>query len=47
MEVFHAGARRGAYGSAWVAARDAVRNRGYGPSSYGAFVLGGSLGAAQ
>ena len=45
MGVFHERARRGAYGSAWLAARDAVRDKGYGPSSYGAFVLGGSLGS--
>jgi CHAT domain-containing protein len=44
MEVFHERARRGSYGSAWLAARDAVRDKGYNPSSYGAFVLGGSLG---
>ena len=45
MEVFHERARRGSYGTAWLAARDAVRDKGYSPSSYGAFVLGGSLGS--
>lgn len=45
MEVFHERARRGSYGTAWLAARDAVRDKGYDPSSYGAFVLGGSLGS--
>lgn len=45
MEVFHARAHRGAYAAAWLAARDAVRDKGYSPSSYGAFVLGGSLGS--
>lgn len=35
---------RYAYGAAWLAVRDAVRDRGYAPSAYGAFVLGGFLG---
>jgi tetratricopeptide (TPR) repeat protein len=41
MEVFHAKARGGDYGRAWLAARDAVRERGYTPAEYGAFILGG------
>lgn len=44
METFHARSRNGEYGAAWLAARDAVRARGFPPSAYGAFVLGGSLG---
>jgi hypothetical protein len=45
MEAFHERAGTGQYGSAWLAARDAVKAKGYPPSSYGAFVLGGMLGA--
>ncbi len=45
MEAFHERARGGQYGSAWLAARDVVKAKGYPPSSYGAFVLGGTLGA--
>ena len=44
MEVFHERARGGEYGVAWLSARDAVKAKGYPPSSYGAFVLGGTLG---
>ena len=44
METFHSLSRNGGYGRAWLAARDAVRARGFPPSAYGAFVLGGSLG---
>lgn len=44
METFHRRARTGDYGGAWLAARDAVREKGFPPSAYGAFVLGGSLG---
>jgi len=29
----------------WLAARDAVKAKGYPPSSFGAFVLGGTLGS--
>lgn len=45
MEVFHANSKNGAFGQAWLAARDAVRAKGFPPSSYGAFILGGSLGS--
>ncbi|MSQ53094.1 MAG: CHAT domain-containing protein [Betaproteobacteria bacterium] len=44
METFHAQSRNGDYGGAWLAARNAVRAKGFLPSAYGAFVLGGSLG---
>lgn len=44
MEVFHERSRGGEYGVAWLSARDAVKAKGYPPSSYGAFVLGGTLG---
>ena len=43
METFHQRARSSGHGAAWLAARDAVRARGFPPSAYGAFVLGGSL----
>ena len=42
MEEFHRDAREGAYGEAWVRARDSLRAHGYPPSIYGAFVLGGA-----
>jgi tetratricopeptide (TPR) repeat protein len=44
MATFHRHARDGHYGRAWLAARDAVRAKGYPPSAFAAFVLGGSLG---
>jgi len=44
MEVFHERSRGGEYGVAWLSARDAVKAKGFPPSSYGAFVLGGTLG---
>jgi len=44
MEVFHEKARSGDFGAAWIAAREAVKAKGFPPSSYGAFVLAGSLG---
>lgn len=47
MEVFHANSKDGAFGQAWLAARDAVRAKGFPPSSYGAFILGGSLGGTS
>lgn len=47
MEVFHERASGGQFGSAWLAARDAVKAKGYPPSAYGAFVLGGTLGGAK
>jgi tetratricopeptide (TPR) repeat protein len=45
MEHFHKQAKNGDFGFAWLGARDAVKNAGYPPSSYGAFNLGGSLGS--
>lgn len=42
MEVFHRRARDGDYAGAWLAARDSLRARGYPPSAYGAFQLGGA-----
>ncbi len=42
MEVFHRQARDGDYATAWLAARDHLRARGYPPSAYGAFQLGGA-----
>jgi len=45
MEAFHEESRSRNYGQAWLKARDRVRARGYPPSAYGAFVLGGTLGA--
>jgi CHAT domain-containing protein len=47
MEIFHTQSREGNFGDAWLAARDFLRNRGYAPSVYGAFILGGSLRASQ
>ena len=44
MRSFHAGARNGGYGRAWLAARGRLRKLGYPPSAYGAFVLGGAPG---
>ena len=43
METFHQRSREGDYGRAWLAARDAVRAKGFPPSAYGAFVLGGAI----
>ena len=43
METFHAQAKNGDYGAAWLAARDRLRAAGLPPSFYGAFVLGGAL----
>lgn len=45
MEAFHEESRSRSFGQAWLKARDKVRARGYPPSAYGAFVLGGTLGA--
>lgn len=47
MEHFHRSSRNGNYGRAWLEARNTVRNKGYPPSAYGAFVLGGSMGRPQ
>lgn len=44
METFHDRSRGGGYGRAWLEARDTVRAKGFPPSAYGAFILGGSLG---
>jgi len=42
MTRFHALARNGDYGAAWLGARDQVKQQGYAPSVYGAFTLGGA-----
>ena len=42
METFHRQAQTGNYGDAWLAARNALKQRGLPPSVYGAFILGGS-----
>lgn len=44
MEIFHKESRNGNYGLAWLRARDELKQKGYPPASYGAFVLGGSFG---
>lgn len=44
METFHKQSREGNLGKAWLSARDELRTKGYPPSAYGAFVLGGSFG---
>jgi hypothetical protein len=44
MEIFHKESLNGNYGLAWLRARDELKQKGYPPSSYGAFVLGGSFG---
>ena len=44
METFHDKIKIEDYGHAWLAARNAVRAKGFPPSSYGAFVLGGGFG---
>ena len=41
MRTFHAQARNGDYGKAWLAARDAVKAAGMPAWIYGAFILGG------
>lgn len=41
MEHFHRAARHGRPGQAWLVARDALRQAGFPPSAYGAFVLSG------
>lgn len=42
METFHQHAKNGNYGAAWLAARNQLRSKGFPPSVYGAFVLGGA-----
>lgn len=44
MKTFHKESLNGNYGLAWLRARDELKQKGYPPSSYGAFVLGGSFG---
>jgi len=44
METFYDASADGDYGRAWMAARSRVKDRGYPPSIYGAFIIGGSLG---
>ena len=44
MEIFHKESRNGNYGLAWLRARDELKQKGYPPASFGAFVLGGSFG---
>jgi len=44
METYHAALKSGNYGAAWLAARDELKKRGFAPSLYGAFILGGSSG---
>ena len=44
MDTFHKQCRRGDLGKAWLTACDELRVKGFPPSSYGAFVLGGSFG---
>ncbi|MBU3915329.1 CHAT domain-containing protein [bacterium] len=41
MEHFHQQATSGNYGEAWLKARNHVKEKGYPPSVYGAFILGG------
>lgn len=47
MRSFHARARDGDYGQAWLAARNRLRKLGHSPSAYGAFVLGGTPGESR
>ncbi len=43
METFYDTSGDGNYGRAWTEARTRLKNRGYAPSIYGAFIIGGSL----
>ncbi len=43
MLAFHEHAVTGRYGDAWLRARDELKRKGFPPSIYGAFVLGGAL----
>ncbi|MFA6970372.1 MAG: CHAT domain-containing protein [Gallionella sp.] len=43
MRAFHEHARKGDYGTGWLAARNALKASGAQPFIYGAFVLGGAL----
>lgn len=42
MEVFHQQASGGKLAQAWLTARNTLKAKGYAPSVYGAFVLGGA-----
>jgi tetratricopeptide (TPR) repeat protein len=42
METFYEYGAKGDYGHAWLAARDRLKDQGYSPSIYGAFILSGS-----
>ena len=42
MEAFHERARHGDYAGGWLLARNRLREAGYPPSVYGAFILGGA-----
>lgn len=42
MEIFHESSRNGDYGQAWLDARNQLKQQGYAPAVYGAFVLGGA-----
>jgi len=44
MKAFHANLSGGNIGAAWLKARNRLKEQGYAPSVYGAFVVGGSLG---
>jgi CHAT domain-containing protein len=42
MEIFHQESTDGNLAKAWLAARNSLKSKGYAPSVYGAFVLGGT-----
>lgn len=42
MEIFHDSSRNGDYGQAWLNARNQLKQQGFSPAVYGAFVLGGA-----
>jgi CHAT domain-containing protein len=42
MEIFHESSRNGDYGQAWLKARNQLKQQGFSPAVYGAFVLGGA-----
>lgn len=42
MQIFHERAQHGDYGQAWLDARNLLKQEGYPPVVYGAFVLGGA-----
>jgi tetratricopeptide (TPR) repeat protein len=43
MDIFHKEAQRSDIGTAWLRARDHLVREGYPPTTYGAFVLGGTM----